>query len=79
MALAYGMIVPWMILAVIAGVVIGMPNGGRGGGYAIIGMIFIPPGVLALSSIFFPMSRRVRCTCGWHQEYPMTKGNQSPL
>ncbi len=67
--LAFGMIIPWMIIAVGAFALGGMPNSGRAGGYAIIGLIFIPPAVIALASIFFPLSRRVICTCGWCMEY----------
>jgi len=66
--IAYCMLIPWMIISVGAFVLIGMPNGGRAGGYAIIGLIFMPPALIALASIFFPISRLVICTCGWRME-----------
>jgi hypothetical protein len=69
-AFSYGMIIPWMIIAVIIFAAFGMPNGGLSGGYAIIGIIFIPPAIIAFVSILFPASRRIICTCGWRSDYP---------
>jgi hypothetical protein len=68
-AISYGMIVPWMIIAVILFASFGMPNGGRSGGYAIIGIIFIPPAIIAFVSVLFPGSRRIFCSCGWSHDY----------
>ena len=68
--LAYGMIVPWMIVAVVVFVLVGMPNGGLSGGYAILGFMFIPPALVALASVIFPFTRRIICTCGWRRDYP---------
>jgi hypothetical protein len=68
--LAYGMIVPWMLIAVILLIFVDMPNGGRGGGYAIVGFMFIPPAIIALIGSLLPSSRRIVCTCGWRKDYP---------
>ncbi len=68
-ALAYGMIVPWMIIAIVVLVTIGFPNGGFAGGYAIVGIRFIPPALIALMSVLFPISRRINCSCGWQKDY----------
>ena len=66
---AYAMAVPWAIITVAAYAVAGMPNFGRSGGYAIVGMIIMPPAMIAITSIFFPLSRRVACICGWREEF----------
>gem|GEM_PF-5710538 len=63
------MTIPWTIIAVSAYALAGMPNFGRSGGYAIVGMILMPPAMVAITSIFFPLSRRVSCMCGWREEY----------
>jgi hypothetical protein len=69
-AIAWGMMVPWMIVATV--LALGMLGPGRSGGYAIVGMIFIPPALLAIASGLFPLSRRVTCNvCGWRMEYSM--------
>ncbi len=71
-ATAYGMIMPWMILAVIIYVLIDMPNGGRSGGYGIIGTIFVPPALIAAGSLLCPRSRRVTCnSCFWRKDFPL--------
>lgn len=76
---AYGMIVPWMIIAAILAIVLDLPYGGMAGAYAVVGVIFMPPAILAIASIFFPNSRRIICTCGWKKEFRMAprKSNES--
>jgi hypothetical protein len=71
MTIAYAMALPWAIIAVAGYVSAGMPNVARSGGFAIIGMILMPPVIVAVTSILFPLSRRVICTCGWRGEYPI--------
>jgi hypothetical protein len=76
MATAYGMIIPWMILGTILYVQIGMPSGGMSGGYGIVGTIFLPPALIAVLSLFFPISRRVACnSCFWRKDFPMNRNN----
>ena len=71
-ATAYWMIMPWMLIAVILYVLIGMPNGGLSGGYGIIGTIFVPPALIAAASLLCPASRRVTCNaCFWRKEFPL--------
>lgn len=69
--LAYGMVIPWMIIAIVAIGWTGIPLAGRASGYAIVGIIFLPPALLALLSSLLPISRRVICTCGWQMESGM--------
>lgn len=67
---AYWMSVPWAIIATVICVAMGMPNGGRGGGYFFLGLMIVPTALLALVAGLFPSSRRVLCSCGWKKDFP---------
>jgi hypothetical protein len=32
--------------------------------------MFIPPALVALASVIFPFTRRIKCACGWRRDYP---------
>jgi len=75
---AYAMSVPWAVIAVVLFVALGMPNGGRAGGYALLGFMFVPTVVVALVSVLLASSRRVVCACGWSQDYPAGASSGAP-
>lgn len=67
--IAHGMILPWMLIAVVLLLCFDMPNGGLAGGYAILGFMFIPSLIMAILGSLLPTSRRVSCKCGYHKDY----------
>lgn len=67
--IAYGMILPWMFMAVLLMLCFDMPNGGFAGGYAILGLMFIPSLIMAIVGSLLPNSRRVSCQCGYRKDY----------
>jgi hypothetical protein len=71
-AISYGMIVPWMIIGTILGLnIAATTSGALNGGYAILGIVGIPPLLLAVLGNLMPRSRRVRCAkCDWGHDYP---------
>lgn len=68
-SITYGMILPWMLIAVVLVLFFNMPNGGLAGGYAILGFMFIPSLIMAIVGRLLPSSRRVTCKCGYHKDY----------
>lgn len=69
-AVAFGMVIPCMVVAVIVIGFLQLPNGGLSGGYALIGCMFAPPALVALAALLSPSSSRVVCSCGWKKDYP---------